>query len=151
MFRIERPLAEPLRVMRQTFLRTLVPPPPWPRRRSWAVSTMDCRPSTSAPVVSSNILFTSFRVGLPEAACSTPMLLVYSLGRRSRTPEGSPRMWRSPDTSARELDDRTGRVLDHPFRRTARRVPQLHLCPATPGPAPGTPLRESSYPRCHAR
>src|SRR5919197_4263105 len=41
---------------------------------------MSCRPG----VVSSNILFTSFRVGLPEAACSTPLLLVFSLGRRSR-------------------------------------------------------------------
>src|SRR5947208_9936502 len=41
----------------------------------------------SAPVVSSNILFTSFRVGLPEAACSTPLLLVFSLGGRSRIRE----------------------------------------------------------------
>src|SRR2546423_1446687 len=143
MFRIERPLTEPLSVMRQTFLRMLVPPSWPPRRRSWAVSATDCRPRASAPVVSSNILFTSFRVGLPEAACSTPLLLVFSLGGRSRIPAGSPRMWQSPDTTAGGQDDRTGRDLGHPLRRTARRVPQLHLCPATPGPGPRTLLRES--------
>jgi len=52
-------------------------------------------------------------------------------------------MWRSPDTSAEERDDQSGRDLGHPLRRTARRVPQLVLCPATPGPRPRTLLRES--------
>src|SRR5581483_1237612 len=73
------------------------------------------------------------------------------VGQAFSIPEGSPRMWRSPDTSAGEPDDRTGRDLGRPWRRNARRVPQLRLCPAAPGPRPGTLLRESSYPRCHER
>src|SRR5687768_5871757 len=107
MFRMPRPLREPLSVMRQTFLRTLVRRP-W-RRPSWADSATDCRPRASEPVVSSNILFTSFRVGLPEAACSTPLLLVYSLGRRSRIREGRNECG---DLSIPSLENRTaGQVV----------------------------------------
>src|SRR5918997_6858927 len=68
------------------------------------------------------------------------------VGRAISNPGDSPRMWRPPDTSAGEPDDLSDRDLGHPLRRTARRAPQLHLCPAAPGPGPRTLLRESEYP-----
>src|SRR5581483_6473331 len=65
------------------------------------------------------------------------------VGQAFSNSEGSLRTWRAPDTSAGGQHDRRGHALGLPWRRTARRVPQLLLCPAAPGPEPRTPLRES--------